>query len=813
MTHYSFKKKTASIAFILLWWSILWSEAFFLTTVLAAEADEHPHQHHSPHYLRGANDPTFQHDDYDPSSPNPPAQPQQPTNSGTTAKDLVVDDQSANNNEEAFDDRFIVKCHVPQTECLESISSIAIIFSSNITIIHNLEDLHSVAVQVKDSDALAQLQVLFEVHDDPTREPLHLPESLRILSSFSEQRQLNRNDANENENEQDSTTPVSFASAQSIPQGLDLSNIPSVWPYTQGQGVTVCVMDTGLDDLHPDFEQSNLDGSLSRELVQPWNRDGTGHGTHVTGTIAAADNDFGVVGAAPLVDVFVVRVFDSSGIFRGSDVVAAAEECRRGGADIINMSLGGSQSVDEEEELFYDYYWRYNILAVAAAGNSGRQSNVAKYPAAYDTVVSVAAVNQNGDYATFSTRNRWVDVAAMGVGVVSTYKNENYAALSGTSMATPHVAGVAALLKSMAPSATPRQLYQALTETAISDEDGRNDRIGYGIVNAQAALQNLASKLGINLPPTSPPTQSPTIRSEPTQRPTTRAPTPSPTPGPTERPTPSPTAGPTASPTFSPTSPPTTSFPSSSPSEAPTFPDPCEDGLVQIQMTIVEDRYGTETSWEVRTDDVVDTPAELVLQGGPYTQNTYRTVEESICVDPSQCYEATIFDTYGDGLCCTEGQGSYRLVFGGRVIADSGGIEADFEQVKFQFGNCTEGTDGSEQGDEEEGETEPCADLVLTIKTDEYGYDTSYTLQQRTVDGTAPFIWSIQPGSLLSSATYEESVCLPLDKCYELGIYDSFGDGFVGEDRGVRVEYNGEVKFSGGNIRSGGVMLIGDACY
>lgn len=142
-------------------------------------------------------------------------------------------------------------------------------------------------------------------------------------------------------------------------------------------------------------------------------------GTHVTGTIAASDNDLGVVGVAPDVEIFIARVFSPNGEFHSSDMIAGLEACRDGGANVISMSLGGPFASIQEQNTFTSLYENDNIVAVAAAGNSGRFENL--FPASYSNVISVAAVDANSRRASFSTRNDRVDVAAPGVGVVSIY--------------------------------------------------------------------------------------------------------------------------------------------------------------------------------------------------------------------------------------------------------------------------------------------------------------------------------------------------------------------------------------------------------
>lgn len=139
-------------------------------------------------------------------------------------------------------------------------------------------------------------------------------------------------------------------------------------------------------------------------------------GTHCTGTIAATDNDVGVVGVAPNVEIFVARVFSPNGEFHSSDMIAGLQACADGGANVISMSLGGPFANSQEQAAFRTLYER-GIVSVAAAGNTGRLENI--FPASYENVISVAAVDSNGRHASFSTRNNRVDVAAPGVSVVS----------------------------------------------------------------------------------------------------------------------------------------------------------------------------------------------------------------------------------------------------------------------------------------------------------------------------------------------------------------------------------------------------------
>jgi subtilisin family serine protease len=140
-------------------------------------------------------------------------------------------------------------------------------------------------------------------------------------------------------------------------------------------------------------------------------------GTHCIGTIAATDNNLGIVGVAPNVDIFVARVFSLNGEFHSSDIIAGLEACMDGGAKVISMSFGGPFANVQEQATLQSLFDNHGIVSVAAAGNSGRFEYL--YPAAYANVISVAAIDSRKRAAYFSTQNDRVDVAAPGVGVVS----------------------------------------------------------------------------------------------------------------------------------------------------------------------------------------------------------------------------------------------------------------------------------------------------------------------------------------------------------------------------------------------------------
>jgi hypothetical protein len=251
----------------------------------------------------------------------------------------------------------------------------------------------------------------------------------------------------------------------------------------------VAVIDSGVDLTHPDI--------AGVTVVDPrneiWNNtdvaDDNGHGTHVAGTIIARTNNAtGIAGIAPGSSLMPIKVLDADGQGFVSDVIDGVDWARTHGADIINLSLGGTLEPAQVALIqpTFTAARSAGILVVAAAGNSGLQ--IMEYPAGLRGVVSVAAVDQTDLQADFSTFNRGVDIAAPGVDILSTTGGD-YEEDSGTSMASPHVAGVAALIWAARPTLTVTELEAVLRASAVDLGDpGRDDVYGSGRVDAEAAL-------------------------------------------------------------------------------------------------------------------------------------------------------------------------------------------------------------------------------------------------------------------------------------------------------------------------------------
>jgi subtilisin family serine protease len=410
--------------------------------------------------------------------------------------------------------------------------------------------------------------------------------------------------------------PKRFMMAQSSPYGIAMVQADDLSLQPASANRTVCIIDSGYDLGHEDLPGNNVNGHNDPGGSGNWYEDTNSHGTHVAGTIAAVDNSEGVVGVMrnENVNLFIVKVFDADGWAYSSSLIDAGMKCEDAGANVINMSLGGSFSSNSEDAYFADANSR-GVLSIAAAGNDGNTRK--SYPASYDSVMSVAAVDSNKQVASFSQQNNAVEISGPGVGVRSTvpmgtgseasvsvgsdgyvgigmdgsptgsasgslvdcglgestcpggggqvcliergnisfadkvlacesgggvaaviYNNEagslsgtlgetstsipslgvsdtqgaelstrtgetadvvvgagNYAYFDGTSMATPHVVGVAALVWSNHTSCTNDEVRNALNSTAEDlGSAGRDNAYGYGLVQATAASDYLASQ-------------------------------------------------------------------------------------------------------------------------------------------------------------------------------------------------------------------------------------------------------------------------------------------------------------------------------
>lgn len=276
-----------------------------------------------------------------------------------------------------------------------------------------------------------------------------------------------------------------------IPWGIDRINGGS-----GGSGVIVAVLDTGVDTNHPDLAV-NINDCVTKVTHFKADRknceDGHGHGTHVAGTVLAngGSDGFGIYGVAPEASLMAVKVCDRRGWCYGDDIAAGIYYAVDKGANIISMSIGGD-SPDSQILEAIDYAVDEGVLPVAAAGNDGPANGSIDYSGAYVKEIAVGAINSTETVPDWSSRGindgdytieeREVEFGAPGVSIESTYKDGCYAYMSGTSMATPHVSGLAAKLW-QGNAAVTRSYLQSI---AVDIWEGGDDTAtGFGLPIAQ----------------------------------------------------------------------------------------------------------------------------------------------------------------------------------------------------------------------------------------------------------------------------------------------------------------------------------------
>jgi subtilisin family serine protease len=257
-----------------------------------------------------------------------------------------------------------------------------------------------------------------------------------------------------------------------------------------GSGVRVAVFDTGVEYTHPELSHAYAGGhDFANDDDDPF--DDNGHGTHVAGSIVAAKDDAWVVGVAPGAQLYAVKILTGAGSGSFSAVIAGLEWAVDHGVQVANHSYGQSQNPGTLVAQAFANSAAAGVLHVAAAGNSGNcqgTGNNVGYPAKYETVIAVGATDELDGRPCFSSTGPAVELAAPGDWIVSTYLNNDYGVASGTSMASPHVAGAAALVMS-AGVLNPTQVRNLLTSTAQDlGAAGRDKLFGYGLVNVAAAV-------------------------------------------------------------------------------------------------------------------------------------------------------------------------------------------------------------------------------------------------------------------------------------------------------------------------------------
>ncbi|UFU01213.1 S8 family serine peptidase [Radiobacillus kanasensis] len=280
-------------------------------------------------------------------------------------------------------------------------------------------------------------------------------------------------------------------SGQLLDWGISKTRVPESWKANYyGKGVKVAVLDTGIA-AHQDLLITS--GKSFTSYTESF-YDDNGHGTHVAGIISALNNDIGVAGVAPSVNLYSVKVLDKYGSGYLSDIIAGINWSIENKMDIINLSLGTNYDSTAMKQAV-DKAYASGVLVVAAAGNNGRVDgigNTVEYPAKYSSVIAVSATDSLNRRASFSAHGQEVEIAGPGVSILSTYPSNKYVSMSGTSMATPYVTGVLALLHQANPTANDSTLRSTLAKTALDlGISGRDSLYGYGL--AQAPVKSLTT--------------------------------------------------------------------------------------------------------------------------------------------------------------------------------------------------------------------------------------------------------------------------------------------------------------------------------
>lgn len=304
----------------------------------------------------------------------------------------------------------------------------------------------------------------------------------------------------------ESIEPNYIYQAYEIPNDPDYSqqwnlrsiNIEAAWDETKGNGVTVAVIDTGVSRV-PDLAKTTFVKGYDFVNDQESADDDNGHGTHVAGTVAqSTNNSYGVAGIAYQSSIMPLKVLAASGGGTVADIAEAIKFAADNGANVINMSLGGGGASDLMQEAV-DYAHSKGVVIVAAAGNENRNSS--SYPARYPHVISVSALGPNGEKAPYSNFGAGVDISAPGGSEAGKIVQETidaetgaavFAGFQGTSMASPHVAGVAALVRSLGID-NPDEIETILTKSSRVVKEDPLNHFGAGQLDAAGAVQ-LAEK-------------------------------------------------------------------------------------------------------------------------------------------------------------------------------------------------------------------------------------------------------------------------------------------------------------------------------
>lgn len=279
-----------------------------------------------------------------------------------------------------------------------------------------------------------------------------------------------------------------------------------------GTGVKVAVCDTGINYNHPDLAGIYAGGyDFVNNDANPI--DDQGHGSHVSGTIAAVNDGVGIIGVAPDVNLYALKVLSSTGSGSFSYCISALDWCIANGITVANFSLGSSTDPGSTVKAAFDNAAAKGVICVCSAGNSGSGADTVGFPAKYPSCIAVASTTSSDAWSSFSSTGPGVDIAAPGSSIYSTLYTGGYGTMSGTSMAAPHATGAVALLLSAGVSDTNGngvvgdEVRNLLQSTAVDlGTAGFDNYFGYGRIDVAAALASLAGSPPPPAPVFNPPT-------------------------------------------------------------------------------------------------------------------------------------------------------------------------------------------------------------------------------------------------------------------------------------------------------------------
>lgn len=484
-----------------------------------------------------------------------------------------------------------------------------------------------------------------------------------------------------------------------------------------GANITICVPDTGIDTTHEDLDSSKLSGDIVVEDL-PWDIDDQGHGTFIGGILGAQDNDIGLVGVAPEAHIHSIRIFaETEVVVYVSAVVEALIMCRDAGVQIASLSFGGPVFSTPEFDIITDMYENHGILTIAAAGNSG--DDTLFYPASYSHVISVGSVNEMQDIWESSTQNAMIDLVAPGQAIWSTLP-QNFDCIFCADLATSTYGALEGTS-----FACP---YVAGIAALLWSEDTTVDvrHIFNALLASAADLGDEGKDVTFGLGLVQGAAAYDVLQS-----------------------------------TLNGT-------------DVITFEGgACSEGHVGLRVAMLTDQYSfAETYWEVSRNNDNFT----VLAGTGLLGNTLHI--SNACL-PQDCYNFRAYDSGGDGICCTSGQGSLEVSIDGAVILD-GNFTSDSIAVDF----------GGECSTFPVQEKEPCTNFYMTLRTDEYPEEISVLLESTTGETW----WSdvLFPFDLFDFSFIE---CLDPSQCYKFTLFDLYD--CLYEPGMLELRFGEDVVFSG----------------